>query len=52
LIFQRIKQGKFSFPDPEWTNVSQGAKELIKKMLTIEPKERITAKDALNDTWI
>lgn len=47
LIFQRIKQGKFTFPSPEWDNVSQNAKDLITNMLAFDPKKRISAKVAL-----
>jgi calcium-dependent protein kinase len=32
--------------------VSHGAKNLISKMLTFDPRERITAKEALLDPWI
>lgn len=52
LIFQRIKQGKFTFPSPEWDNVSQNAKDLITNMLAFDPKKRISAKVALQDPWI
>jgi calcium-dependent protein kinase len=52
LIFQRIKQGKFSFPSPEWDQVSKGAKDVITKMLNFDPKDRISAKQALDDKWI
>ena len=51
-IFQRIKKGKFTFPSPEWDNVSQQAKDLVQKMLCFEPKQRISAKQALEDPWI
>ena len=37
---------------PEWKNISKDAIELIKKMLTYEPNNRISAEVALNHTWI
>lgn len=52
VIFQRIKQGRFGFPSPEWDPVSKQAKELIIKMLTFDPRKRISAKEALGDPWI
>lgn len=36
-------------PDEEWGNISTEAKELIKKMLRRNPKNRISAKEALQD---
>jgi calcium-dependent protein kinase len=44
--------GKFTFNSPEWKHVTREAKVLIKKMLTFNPDERISADQALNDTWI
>jgi serine/threonine protein kinase len=32
--------------------VSEDAKNLIRKMLNVDPVERISAKDAYNDPWI
>jgi serine/threonine protein kinase len=40
------------FPDTYWTNISEGAKDLLRKMLHPDPAVRITAKEALNDAWI
>lgn len=37
---------------PEWKNISKDAIELIKKMLTYEPNNRISAEAALNHVWI
>jgi len=39
---KRIRTGQFDFPNPEWESVSVAAKELIKKMLTIDPALRPT----------
>ena len=36
---------------PQWKRVSQSAIDLIKKMMTINPKNRISAETALNDVW-
>lgn len=42
----------FLISDEDWEGVSNGAKNLIRKMLTLNPKKRITAQDALQDLWI
>ena len=51
-IFEKIKTGKFSFAANEWKNISKEAKYMIKKMLTFNPDERVSADVALNDQWI
>jgi len=51
-IFLQIKGGKFDFPDPYWTKVSASAKELVSLLLKVDPKERISAEDALMHPWI
>lgn len=35
-----------------WESISDSAKDLIKKMLTLDPDSRITAVEALNHPWI
>lgn len=38
--------------DNEWDNISDDAKNLIKQMLNVDPKKRISAFEALNNPWI
>ena len=40
------------FPSPEWDSVTEEAKDLINKMLTVDQSKRITAADALKHPWI
>ena len=49
---KRIRQGQYTFPDPEWTNVTKNAKELIKGLLKTNPSERYTIDDVLRHPWI
>ena len=51
-IFDRIQSGKYSFSANEWKNVSREAKVMIKKLLTYNPEERVTAEEAYNNEWI
>ena len=39
------------FPDEEWDSVSDEAKALIRKMLNIDAKKRISALESLQDIW-
>lgn len=44
--------GRFSFPDPEWTEVSEEAKDLIRGLLVKEAPKRLSAEAVLNHPWI
>ena len=49
---KKIRAGEYTFPDAEWKNVSQEAKDLIKKMLDVNPERRINIKEVFNSNWI
>ena len=42
-ILKKVKVGKFKFDPEDWDKISEDAKNLIRKMLTLDPKKRITA---------
>ena len=46
-----ILQGHFSMPSPYWDNVSENAKDLIRRLLVLNPEERLTASQALKHSW-
>ena len=46
-IFANIKKGKYSFSQSQFSNVSDNCKDLIKKLLAPNKKNRIKASDAL-----
>jgi calcium-dependent protein kinase len=50
-IFRAILKSKLEFDEEEWGNISKEAKDLISKLLTKDPKERIKVDKALNHTW-
>jgi serine/threonine protein kinase len=50
-IERKICDGKYTFHDRYWKNVSVDAKDLIKKVLVVNPKERLTAIKALQHPW-
>ncbi|CAK9178386.1 unnamed protein product [Ilex paraguariensis] len=51
-IFDAIKEGNLDLQSGGWPSISSGAKDLIKKMLTRDPKMRITAAQALEHQWL
>ena len=50
-IFAAIQKGKIAFPSPEWDDISDDVKKLIKKMCC-SPEKRLTAEQVLNETWV
>ncbi|KAF7829530.1 Calcium-dependent protein kinase 29 [Senna tora] len=51
-IFEAILEGKLDLQSQPWPSISASAKDLIRKMLTYDPKKRITAADALEHPWM
>ncbi|KAM7255987.1 hypothetical protein ACFE04_011728 [Oxalis oulophora] len=51
-IFDSILHGEIDFSSSPWPEISSSAIDLVKKMLTVEPKERITAAEVLNHPWM
>jgi calcium-dependent protein kinase len=51
-ILSKIKTGKFVFPEEEWDNISDEAKDLITKILEFDPSKRFSASDCLNHIWL
>lgn len=52
-LYQKITGAKFEFNDDSWQQVSSEAKDLIKRLLTYDPNQRITAEEALmRHPWI
>jgi calcium/calmodulin-dependent protein kinase I len=50
-LYDKISRGKFEFLVPYWNNVSNEAKDLIQKMLTVNPNKRLSADQALQHPW-
>ncbi len=51
-IMEKIVEGKYRIDGLDWEDITNGAKNLIKKLLTYDPTQRISAEDALKDEWI
>lgn len=49
---RRIRMGQYEFPNPEWAEVSQEAKNLINQLLKTDPNERMTITQFMNHPWI
>ena len=51
-MFQLIKDGTFEFPSPYWDNISDLAKDLISKLLVVNPTQRLDADGIMSHPWI
>uniref|UniRef100_A0A3B4XEI2 non-specific serine/threonine protein kinase n=1 Tax=Seriola lalandi dorsalis TaxID=1841481 RepID=A0A3B4XEI2_SERLL len=51
-ILARIGSGKFSLSGGYWTSVSAEAKDLVSKMLHVDPHQRLTAGQVLRHPWV
>jgi len=51
-LFQSIKSGNLTFPEQHWSGVSEGAKDLITKLLVRDASQRLDASSILNHPWI
>ncbi len=51
-LYALIKAGDYQFPHDYWKDITDSAKELIRKMLTVDPKKRITVDQILQHPWV
>lgn len=51
-LYKQIKKGKFDFPEAYWGEISAAAKDLIKGLLTVDPRKRLTPAQVLQHPWV
>ncbi|XP_027348937.1 calcium-dependent protein kinase 1-like isoform X2 [Abrus precatorius] len=51
-IFEEVLHGDLDFSSDPWPNISESAKDLVRKMLVRDPRKRITAHEVLRHPWI
>ncbi|KAF7804210.1 calcium-dependent protein kinase 26-like [Senna tora] len=51
-IFKEVLHGNLDFTSDPWPNISEGAKDLVRKMLVRDPTKRLTAHEVLCHPWI
>lgn len=51
-IFDAVLRGHVDFESKPWPSISESAKDLVRRMLTQDPKKRITAAEVLEHPWI
>jgi len=51
-VLAKVRLGNFSFNAADWKSVSEDAKNLIRMLLKMNPRDRYTAEQALNHVWV
>ncbi|KMY87163.1 serine/threonine-protein kinase GD17699 [Drosophila simulans] len=50
-LFDAIISGIYEFPDPYWSDIGDGVRDLIANMLQADPDVRFTSEDILDHPW-
>ncbi|KAF8561309.1 hypothetical protein P879_11291 [Paragonimus westermani] len=51
-LHSQIVNGLYDFPDAYWKDISGEAQDLVRRMLTVEPSERLTIQAVLDHPWL
>merc|ERR1719265_1855112 len=51
-VLAKVRLGNFSFNAADWKSVSEDAKNLIRMLLKMNPRDRFTAQQSLEHEWI
>lgn len=51
-LLSRISQTKINFDEGNWKHISFDAKDLVKRMLNLDPRQRISSSNILKHPWI
>lgn len=51
-LHKSIRTGTYDLKSEPWPSISDCAKDLIKKLICVDPKERLSANEALMHEWI
>jgi phosphorylase kinase gamma subunit len=48
IMLRNIMEGKYEFCSPEWDDITDQPKDIIRRLLVIEPHKRLTASECLH----
>ncbi|PSN39508.1 Peripheral plasma membrane protein CASK [Blattella germanica] len=51
-LYESICRGKLYLDSPQWEPISEAAKDLVNRMLTLDHTQRITIQEVLNHKWL
>lgn len=51
VMLRNIMEGKYSFSSPEWNDISEDSKSLIRRLLVVTPEDRSSVQEALDHAF-
>ncbi|KAK9916463.1 hypothetical protein WJX75_002871 [Coccomyxa subellipsoidea] len=51
-LYQKIRRGEHDMGDPVWDTISPLARDLVEKLLVVDPASRLSAQQALLHPWL
>ncbi|XP_059094775.1 myosin light chain kinase A-like [Tigriopus californicus] len=51
-LVQQVTDGDYSFPESQWASISPEAIDLVTQLMTVDPKKRLGAAEALVHPWL
>jgi len=51
-LFTQILNADYEFPEEDWDSVSEDAHDFIRRLLVVDPNQRMTATEALHHPWL
>eukprot|EP00013_Stygamoeba_regulata_P026867 CAMPEP_0177655894 /NCGR_PEP_ID=MMETSP0447-20121125/15240_1 /TAXON_ID=0 /ORGANISM="Stygamoeba regulata, Strain BSH-02190019" /LENGTH=296 /DNA_ID=CAMNT_0019159903 /DNA_START=29 /DNA_END=919 /DNA_ORIENTATION=+ len=51
-LFEQIMKAEYDFPEEYWSEVSEDAKDFIRRLLQVDPTARMTTKEASAHSWL
>lgn len=52
MLTQKVALGQYTFLSPWWDEISESAKDLVSRLLTVDPEKRYTIDEFLQHPWI
>lgn len=52
VMTRKVMKGEYSFSSPNWDKISDNAKDLVSRLLEINPEKRLNIKECLAHPWI
>jgi serine/threonine protein kinase len=49
---EQIRKGAYEFHREQWKNISKEAVDLVRKMLVVDPRQRLTCEQVLQHPWL